>query len=160
MDRNPVAYCQALFIDQEGPIYASREIWGFPATHGEPELILGENRVAGVLDLGFGGQLRVSIPAADETAPTEAVGEPVRAACKLIPGPDGNPVVAQLVTMQPVDIAIKHHWRGDARLETDTESPLDALPVVKVLSGNYTLADMTLPSGQVAHDYLPASGKG
>jgi acetoacetate decarboxylase len=152
--QTPVAYCHALLIDQEGPIYAGREIWGFPATRGEPELILGENRVAGVLDLGYGRHLRASIPVAGEIDPKEFVTETAQATCKLIPGTDGGTAIAQLVSVAPEANSIKHYWRGAAQLQADPGSPLESFPILNIKSGYYVFADMTLPFGRVMYDYL------
>ena len=154
----PVQYCHALYVDQPGPIFAGREVWGLPATPGAPELILGENRVAGVLEFGYGAQLRASIPVAEPAQ--AAVPEPARAACKLIPGVEGSPAVAQLITVQPAQVTVKQCWRGAARLEIDPDSPANMLPILDVQSGQYVLGDMSLPYGKVAYDYLAAKAAG
>ncbi len=156
-EETPVSYSHALIVDQEGPIYASREVWGFPATYGNPELIIGENRVAGVLDLGYGQHLRGSIPVAEESDPASVSFDGTQVTCKIIPGADGKPAIAQLVSTKPEAITIKHYWRGEAQLETGAGSPLAPFPVQKIISGQYVLADMTFPLGRVMHDYLQES---
>ena len=78
--------------------------------------------------------------------------------CKLIPGTNGTPAVAQLISLTPTDVSVRDSWSGPAQLEADPGGPLDALPIKKVLTGRYVLGDMTLPYGRVVHDYLTAAG--
>ena len=152
-----VNYSHVNFTDQDELIYASREIWGLPAANGTAELVLGENRVAGVLDLGFVGPLRMSIPIAEpeESGPSAPVTEQI--SCKLIPGTGGPPAVAQLISLTATDVSVKQSWSGPAQLDVDPGGPLDSLPVNNVLTGQYVLGDMTLPYGRVVHDYLTAA---
>lgn len=158
LNRRTVDYCHALVVDQEEPVLAFREIWGLPATRGEPELIVGENRATGFLDLGYGSHLRASIPVADESA-AGLLAEPALATCKLIPGANGKPAIAQLVSLAPTQISMKDSWNGSPQMEVDGTGPLEPFPVRRLLSGRYERADMTLPRGRVMHDYLSAAGK-
>ena len=158
LNRRTVHYCHSLVLDQEEAVLAFREIWGFPATRGEPELIVGENRATGFLDLDYGRHLRASIPVA-EMSDTGQPAEPALATCKLIPGANGRPAIAQLVSLAPRQISIKDSWSGNPQLEAEGDGPLQSFPVRRLLSGRYQRADMTLPHGRVMHDYLSAVGK-
>ena len=75
---------------------------------------------------------------------------------KLLPGPDGKPAIAQLVTFTMQDVKVTGSWHGPARLELipHANAPAADLPVNKVVLGRHFIADLTLPYGAVAHDYL------
>jgi len=75
---------------------------------------------------------------------------------KLIPDVDGTPAIAQLVSYNMTDIDIKGAWSGPARLHLvpHVNAPVADLPVRNVIGAMHFVADMTLPYGTVAHDYL------
>ena len=158
LEGRPVSYSHENFADQDELIHASREIWGLPAANGSPELVLGENRVAGVLNLGYVGHIRISIPVPEQMDTDTEAGATEGVSCKLIPGTDGTPAVAQLISLTPTDVSVRESWSGPAQLEADPGGPLDSLPIKNVLTGRYVLGDMTLPYGRVVHDYLAAKG--
>jgi acetoacetate decarboxylase len=75
---------------------------------------------------------------------------------KLIPGVDGNPIIAQLAAYNLGDVVLKRAWSGPARLHLilHANAPVADLSVKKVLGGRHIVADLTLPYGRVLHDYL------
>lgn len=158
LKRKSVAFCHSLTIDQDEPIFANREIWGFPATRGDPELIVGENRATGFLDLGYGQHFRASIPMTEEND-TDPASATTLVTCKLIPGANGKPAIAQLVGVTASDVTIREAWTGRPQLEVPGGRLFDIFPVGELLSGVYIREDMTLPPGRVLHDYLAGSGK-
>jgi len=158
LKRKTVAFCHSLTIDQEEPIFANREIWGFPAVRGEPELIVGETRATGFMDMGYGRHLRASIPIGEKSEAKQAA-ETTLVTCKLIPGANGKPAIAQLVGVTATQVSIKESWAGHPQLDAAGDGLLDSFPVGKLLSGVYVREDMTLPRGRVMHDYLSKTGK-
>jgi acetoacetate decarboxylase len=75
---------------------------------------------------------------------------------KVLPGPDGKPAIAQLVTFTLEDVKVKGSWHGPARLELipHANAPAADLPVKRVALGRHFIADATLPYGKVLHNYL------
>jgi acetoacetate decarboxylase len=79
---------------------------------------------------------------------------------KLIPHVDGNLAIAQLVAYNLEDVTVKGAWSGPARLHLvpHVNAPVADLPVRKVMGGLHFVADLTLPFGRVAYDYIEKHG--
>ena len=75
---------------------------------------------------------------------------------KIIPHVDGTPRICELVRYTLSDIRVKGAWSGPGALDLRDHAlaPVADLPVLQVLSTVHILADLTLPLGTVAHDYL------
>lgn len=75
---------------------------------------------------------------------------------KIIPDVDFTLKLAKLIKYNLCDIHLKFAYEGPARLHLSPHinAPTAQLPVRKVLSGKHILADITLPYGEVMHDYL------
>ena len=69
---------------------------------------------------------------------------------------DGNPAIAQLVKYNLIDVTVKGAWSSPARLHLvpHVNAPVADLPVRKIVTGRHIVADLTLPYGEVALDYL------
>lgn len=157
----PVNYTAMMFLDDEPPITAGREIWGFPKRWGEPRLGVRRDTLTGTLTY-----------AGERVAMGTMAYKPERLACdpaacaarlakthvnlKLLPCVTGDPLVAQLVAFEMTEISVKGIWRGPARLHLvpHVHAPVADLPVREIVEGQHILADMTLPYGRVVHDYL------
>ena len=156
----PVNYTAMMFLNDEPPITAGREIWGFPKRWGEPDLHVAQDTLTGSLD--YAGQ-RVALGtmaykperlACDREACARALAK-THVNLKLIPCVSGAPLVAQLVAFAMTEITVKGMWRGPARLHLvpHVHAPVADLPVRRVVEGRHFLADMTLPYGRIVHDY-------
>jgi len=77
---------------------------------------------------------------------------------KLIPHVDGTPRICELVRYRLCDVSVKGAWSGPGALDLRDHAlaPVADLPVLEVISTVHILADLTLPLGQVVHDYLAA----
>jgi acetoacetate decarboxylase len=75
---------------------------------------------------------------------------------KILPHVDGTPRVCELVRYCLTDIHVKGAWSGPGALDLRSHAlaPVADLPVLEVLSTVHILADLTLPLGNVVHDYL------
>ena len=75
---------------------------------------------------------------------------------KLLPWVTGKPLVAQLVAYKPTDITMNAYWGGPARLHLvpHVNAPVADFPVHKMIGGLHFIANLTLPYGQLVHDYL------
>lgn len=150
-----------MYLDDEAPIAAGREIWGFPKKFARPKLTVASDTLTGTVE--YSGE-RVAMgtmaykPATDDQEVREAKAAlaKTQVCLKVIPDVDGKPAIAQLVGYNITDIAIKGAWRGPARLHLipHVNAPMADLPVRRVLGGKHIIADLTLPFGRVLHDYL------
>ncbi|HLI12024.1 MAG TPA: acetoacetate decarboxylase [Alphaproteobacteria bacterium] len=158
-----VNYCIAMYLDDEAPIAAGREIWGFPKKYASPKVEVVADTLTG--KLVYAGQ-----PVAIGTMAYKherLSHDPDKAAkaltktqvnLKLIPGVDGNMAIAQLVAYNLEEVEVKGAWTGPARLHLipHVNAPVADLPVRRIRGGFHYIADLTLPYGRVLHDYLKA----
>jgi len=150
-----------MYLDDDPPIVAGREIWGFPKKSAEPKLEVVKDTLTGTLD--YAGQ-RVAMGTmaykhenlSRHPAKTAAALRKLQCLLKLIPDVDGKPKIAQLVGLHATEITVKGSWSGPARLHLipHVNAPVADLPVLKVLGGRHFVADLTLPGGQVLLDYM------
>jgi acetoacetate decarboxylase len=153
------SYVHAMFLDDESPIAAGRELWGFPKKLASPKLSVEKDTLLGVLRYGpvpvaiatMGYKHRALDPAPildSLTAPNFLL--------KIIPHVDGTPRICELVRYCCEDVTVKGAWSGPAALELfhHALAPVAALPVLDIVSGVHILSDLTLGLGTVVHDYL------
>ena len=165
----PVNFTAQMYLDNEPPISAGREIWGFPKKLANPKLSIIHDTLTGILVYGevtvaiatMGYKHKNLIYDLDKEMQnsTEEIAKKfskTQINLKIIPGVDGKPEIAQLVGYQLTDIDVKGAWSGPARLHLvpHVNAPVADLPVKKVLGGLHFTADITLPYGKVLHDYL------
>lgn len=150
-----------MYLDDESPTTGGREIWGFPKKIGEPNLAVTRDTLQGTLQydgervaLGTMGYKYESL-AADPQATVSAIGK-LGVNLKFIPDVNGAPKIAQLVGYRMTDIVLKGAWAGPARLHLvpHVNCRVADLPVRRILFGRHLIADLTLPYGEVLHDYL------
>jgi acetoacetate decarboxylase len=165
----PMNFTAQMYLDCEPPIAGGREIWGFPKKHAQPKLAVAHDTLTGTLD--YAGQ-RVATgtmgykhenlvcdrhnPMFCDSSHIEKKMAKTQVNLKLIPDVDGSLAIAQLVAYNLRDIRIKGAWSGPARLHLmpHVNAPVADLPVRRVIGGMHFVADLTLPYGQVLHDYL------
>lgn len=157
----PCNYVVQMYLDNEPPISAGREIWGFPKKFGLPKLEVVGDTLTGTLDYagqrvatGTMGYKHYDLSGSEKSMLAALTKTQVN--LKLIPGVDGNPIIAQLAAYNLSDVVFKGAWSGPARLHLipHANAPVADLPVKKVLEGRHIIADLTLPYGRVLHDYL------
>lgn len=158
-----------MFLDDEPPISAGREIWGFPKKYGEPKLEVVHDTLTGTLSyanervalatMTYKHENLLCTPemknACDPTAIAARLGKK-QMALKLIPCVSGGLALAQLTSFAMTDITVKGAWTGQGRLHLipHVNAPVADFPVRKILSASHFIADMTLPYGKVELDYL------
>jgi acetoacetate decarboxylase len=157
----PCNFVAQMYLDDDPPIAAGREIWGFPKKAASPKLELVRDTLTGTLD--YAGQ-RVAMGSmtykhenlSRHPAKTMASLGKLQCLLKLIPDVDGKPKIAQLVGLHLTEITVKGSWSGPARLHLvpHANAPVADLPVRKVLGGRHFVADLTLPGGHVLLDYM------
>jgi acetoacetate decarboxylase len=152
-------YTHCMFLNDEGPIAAGREIWGFPKKLANPSLRKEIDTLVATLDYG---PLRV---ATASMGYKHGIADPgsVRAALeapnfllKIIPHVDGSPRICELVEYALLDIDLKGAWTGPGALSLTSHAlaPVAELPVLEIVSTTHIIADLTLGLGKVVHNYL------
>ena len=152
-------YVHSMYLNDHPPIAGGRELWGFPKKLGQPELRVRTDTLTGTLDYsevriatGTMGFKHMSI---DHDQAKNSLAAPTFL-LKIIPHVDGTPRICELVQYALTDITVKGAWGGPGALALHPHAlaPVAALPVLEILSARHILADLTLPLGTVAHDYL------
>ena len=149
----------SMFLDDHPPIAAGRELWGFPKKLGQPELRVHTDTLMGTLDYS---EFRVATGTmgykhrAMDHATAKAALEAPSFLLKVVPHVDGTPRICELVQYSLTDITVKGAWTGPGGLDLRHHAlaPVADLPVLEILSTAHIVADLTLPLGFVAHDYL------
>jgi acetoacetate decarboxylase len=155
-----VNFVAQMYLDDDPPIAAGREIWGFPKKYAHPKLEIVKDTLTGTLL--YAGQLvamgtmgyKHEAMAGNGERTSEMLSK-TQVNLKLIPGVDGRPEICQLVAFNLQDITIKGSWFGPGRLHLvpHVNAPVADLPVRKVVLARHFLADLTLPYGRVVLDY-------
>ena len=158
-----VNFVSQMYLDDDPPISAGREIWGFPKKYAHPKLEIVKDTLTGTLEyagqpvaMGTMGYKAESM--AGNGQATTATLSKTQVNLKIIPGIDGTPAICQLVALNLTDITVKGSWRGPGRLHLipHVNAPVADLPVKAIVGAHHFIADLTLPYGRVLHDYLKA----
>lgn len=154
-------FVSQMYLDDDPPIVAGREIWGFPKKYAKPMLKVQGDTLTGTLEyaserVAMGSMAYKHQIYARDMGKTVASLAKLQVNLKLIPHVDGTPAIAQLVGYNLIDISVKGSWIGPARLHLipHVNAPVADFPVKKILGGRHFVADLTLPYGRVLHDYL------
>ena len=152
-------YVHSMYLNDHPPIAAGRELWGFPKKLGDPELRVHKDTLMGTLDYSdfrvATGTMGFKHNALDKVAVAKSMGAP-NFLLKIIPHVDGTARICELVRYSLTDITVKGAWSGPGALDLRDHAlaPVADLPVLEVLSSVHIVADLTLPLGTVAFDYL------
>ena len=149
----------SMFLNDHPPIAAGRELWGFPKKLGQPELRVHTDTLMGTLDYS---EFRVATGTmgykhrAMDAAKAKAALEAPSFLLKVVPHVDGTPRICELVQYALTEVTVKGAWTGPGGLDLRHHAlaPVADLPVLEILSTAHIIADLTLPLGTVAHDYL------
>ena len=153
------AYTHCMFLNNDPPIAAGRELWGFPKKLADPSLRVEVDTLVGTLDYGpmrvAAGTMGYKYAPADVAAVKASLEAP-NFLLKIIPDVDGTPRICELVEYRLEDIELKGAWVGPGSLDLHAHAlaPVAELPVLEVLSATHIIADLTLGLGKVVHDYL------
>jgi acetoacetate decarboxylase len=156
-----VNFVSQMYLDDDPPIAAGREIWGFPKKYAHPALEVVKDTLTGTLSYAGQAVALGTMTYKHESMAADPEGVLARLAktqvnLKLIPGIDGRPQICELVALNLCDLRLKGAWRGPGRLHLvpHVNAPVADLPVRRVLDAHHFIADLTLPYGRVLHDYL------
>ena len=153
------SYVHSMYLNDHPPIAAGRELWGFPKKLGDPELRVHKDTLMGTLDYSDFRVATGTMGFKHKALVTAAVAQSMAAPnflLKIIPHVDGSARICELVQYSLTDITVKGAWSGPGALDLRDHAlaPVADLPVLEVLSTVHIIADLTLPLGTVAYDYL------
>jgi len=152
-------YVHSMYLNDQPPVAAGRELWGFPKKWAEPQLQVHKDTLMGTLDYSdfrvATGTMGFKHKALDKTAVLAAMSTP-SFLLKIIPHVDGSPRICEIVKFCLQDITIKGAWSGPGALDLHPHAlaPVSEFPILEILSAVHIIADLTLPLGEVAFDYL------
>ena len=157
----PCLFSVQMYVDDEPPVTAGREIWGFPKKWGQPSLKVTKDTLTGTLHYD-GERVALGTMTYKHRSLHDRLDEVARGIAglnvnlKLIPDVDGAMKVAQLVGYELEDVVVRGAWDGEARLHLvpHVNCRVADLPVRRVVGGRHQVVDFTLPFGRVLHDYL------
>ncbi len=155
----PGSFCAYMFLDDDPPIAAGREIWGFPKKHAHPQLKVVKETLTGHLRYGEETVAIATMAYKYDPLDVAKVEESMLHDAfnlKIIPSVTGGLDVLQLVRYKYQDLKVHWAFQGPAALhfQPHVMAPLADLPVREVVNGTHLLSDLTLPYGDVAIDYL------
>ena len=157
----PCNFVTQMYLDDDPPIAAGREIWGFPKKYAHPKMEVFEDTLTGTLTyagqtVAMGTMTYKHESLVRHPEKTMSSMKKTQVNLKLIPDVDGKPAIAQLVAYNLTEIKVKGSWTGDARLHLipHVNAPVADLPVRRIVGGRHFIADLTLPGGRVLYDYL------
>lgn len=152
-------YVHSMYLNDEAPIAAGRELWGFPKKLAAPSLTVEKDTLLGTLDYGPVRVATATMGYKHHALDVDVVRKAMLAPnylLKIIPHVDGSVRICELVRYFLEDVTVKGAWSGPAALELAHHAlaPVATLPVLEVISGTHIVTDMTLGLGTVIHDYL------
>jgi len=153
------SYVHEMFLNNQPAIAGGRELWGFPKKLASPHLEVDSDTLLGTLDYG---KVRIATATmgfkhhlADHAAVLESLAMP-NFLLKIMPHVDGSARICELVRYYTTEVTLLGAWTGPCSLELHPHAlaPVADLPVHKVLSAIHFIANLTLTTGEVVHDYL------
>lgn len=156
---NKGSYVHSMYLDDEAPIAAGREIWGFPKKLANPSLHVKNELLIGKLDYETcpvaTATMGYKYSELDSNKVLQSLLNP-NYLLKIIPDVDGSTKICELIEYRLQDVTVKGAWTGPVALEffAHAMAPVNDLPIRKIISGAHVLTDLTLPYGRVVLDYL------
>lgn len=143
-------YVHSMYLDDEAPIAAGREIWGFPKKLANPSLQVINETLIGRLDYETCQVAVATMGYKYNTMDLKKVHQSLMVPnylLKIVPDVDGSLRICELVEYHLEQVTIKGAWAGPAALElfAHAMAPVYKLPIRNIISGVHVLTDLTLP---------------
>ncbi len=166
LDGEPVSYTHYLFTDQEAPLIAGREVWGYAKKLAHIEIMNQSEEYMGIVERPKGNRILTAVMRTVDNVPIEEFAALPSVSLKMIPDaePNGNrgQAISQLVLTE-YDIApvvatdgLTEMWTGPGSLVYDAQSTIDPwheLPVREVLGCTFGKFNFYLPKGKVVKTF-------
>lgn len=160
----PMTYLPNLFVTQEAPLIAGREIWGYPKKLAHVDLAQEHEEFMGIIERPKGNRLATAVMRAIRNVPAEDFDFPPILSLKVIPNAEESegPALAQLVScnfkVTPIvgTDGITEVWSGPGSLvyNSPTEAdPWHQLVVKEVIQCRYGFFNAHLPHGRILKTY-------
>src|SRR5579872_6016504 len=151
------SYVHSMYLDDEAPIAAGREIWGFPKKLANPSLHVTSETLVGQLNYENCQVALATMGYKYNTLDIQNVHKSLllpNYLLKIIPNVDGSLRICELVEYYLENVVVKGAWTGPAELHliSHAMAPVADLPVRKVISAAHILTDLTLPYGKIVFD--------
>ena len=153
-----VNFVSQMYLDDDPPIAAGREIWGFPKKYAHPKLEIVKDTLTGTLD--YAGQLVAMGTMSykhEALAGRRGHGDAVADAGQSQADPRRRRARRDLPARrhQPRRDHGQGLVEGPGRLHLvpHVNAPVADLPVRRVVGAHHFIADLTLPYGRVVYDY-------
>jgi acetoacetate decarboxylase len=159
-DGNKGNYTHSMYLDDEGPIAAGREIWGFPKKLATPVLKIETDTLIGTLNYGSvrvaTGTMGFKHVSLDVEKERLSMMSTPNYLLKIMPHVDGSARICELVRYYLQDVEVKEAYTGPVALELFNHAlaPVADLPILKIVGAKHVVANLTLGLGEVALDYL------
>lgn len=161
----PMTFLPSLFVTQEAPLIAGREIWGYAKKLAHIELVNDHEGYMGLIERPKGNRIATAVMRTVENVPAERFAFPPILSLKVIPHAEKSnaPAIAQLVScdfqVKPVVATdgLTEVWQGPGSLTYNAPTAVDPwhrLRVEEVVSCTYGFFNAYLPHGEVVVDYL------
>jgi len=160
----PMTYLPNLFVTQEAPLIAGREIWGYAKKLAHVDVVQEHEQFMGIIERPVGNRIATAVMRTVHNVAPEAFDFPPILSLKVIPNAEesDHPALAQLVScdfrVTPIlgTDGIAEVWSGPGSLHfnspTDTD-PWHELRVEEVLSCRYGRFNAFLPHGKILKQY-------
>jgi acetoacetate decarboxylase len=159
-----MSFLPNLFVTQEAPLIAGREIWGYAKKLAHIDLVQEHEQYMGIIERPKGNRIATAVMRTIHNVPSDAFKFPPILSLKVIPDAEQSelPALAQLVScdfrVSPVVATdgVAEVWSGPGSLvyNTRTESdPWYKLAVNEVVSCRYGWFNAFLPNGKVLKTY-------
>lgn len=151
------SYVAYMYLNEDNPMGAGREIWGFPKKLAHID-IEGDGQITTKVRRGDTTIIDSTLELGPDIAPADVPFNPTFFNLKLIPSvrEGAPPDVKQITSTVLQDVAIHGARAGGAKFElrSSPSDPLGAIAPREVLGAVEVHTDFTLTFGDVAHDYL------
>jgi acetoacetate decarboxylase len=166
LDGEAVSYTHYLFTNQEAPLIAGREIWGYAKKLAHIEIINQSEQTMGIVERPKGNRILTAIMRTVDNVPGDGFAAAPSISLKMIPDaePNGNrgQAISQMVRTEyniaPVVATdgLTEMWTGPGSLVYDAQTandPWHELPVREVMACTFGKFNFYLPKGKVIKTY-------
>lgn len=164
----PMTYLPNLFVTQEAPLIAGREIWGYPKKLAHVDLTQQSEQYMGVIERPTGNRIATAIMRTVDNVPADDFTMLPIVSLKVIPdaedkGENAGPALAQLVScefdVKPIVATdgLTELWRGPGSLVYDSPTlndPWHKLGVEEIDTCLYGFFNGYLPYGKILKEYV------
>lgn len=160
----PMTYLPNLFVTQEAPLIAGREIWGYPKKLAHVDVTQEHEEFMGIIERPKGNRLATAVMRAVRNVTPDSFRFPPIVSLKVIPHAEESeePALAQLVscnfavTPKVGTDGIAEVWSGPGSLVYNTPTEVDPwhqLAVEQVVQCRYGFFNAHLPNGTILKTY-------